>query len=375
MIAIVALAGDSAMLQQTMIGELMTAIPVFDGHNDTVLSLQETGRSFMERSSEGHVDLPRANEGGLAGGFFAVWAPSPEEKYVDPHSFDPYQSVYSSEDSMPASVPLEHAEHFALGELATLARVAAKSDGKVGIVRTVADIRSNLANGVFSMELHLEGAEPIDPNLSTLEAFYLAGVRSIGLVWSRPNAFAHGVPFQFPGSPDTGPGLTDAGKALVAACDELGILIDLSHLNEVGFWDVARHSSNPLVCTHSAVHAICPSTRNLTDKQLDAIRDSDGIVGANFHVGFLNPDGGRDPDQTTVANLADHIDYFCQRLGTDKVALGSDFDGATMPGDLRDAAGLPLLFAELTRRGYDDATLKAIAFENWMRVFDRVWAA
>lgn len=375
MIAIVALAGDFATCQTTMIGEFMTAIPVFDGHNDTVLSLQETGRSFMERSSEGHVDLPRAKEGGLAGGFFAVWAPSPEEKYVDPQSDDPYQSVYSSEDSMPPRVPLDHAERFALAELATLARVATKSDGQVKIVRTTGDIRENLAAGVFSIELHLEGAEPIDPSLNTLEAFYLAGVRSIGLVWSRPNAFAHGVPFQFPGSPDTGPGLTDAGTALVAACDELGILIDLSHLNEAGFWDVARLSTNPLVCTHSAVHAICPSTRNLTDKQLDAIRDSEGIVGANFHAGFLNPDGERDPALTTVANLANHIDYLCDRLGTDKVALGSDFDGATMPGDLRDATGLPLLFAELTRRGYDDATLKAIAFENWLRIFDRIWAA
>ncbi|MCC6943347.1 MAG: dipeptidase [Thermomicrobiales bacterium] len=351
----------------------MATIPVFDGHNDTVLSLRETGRSFFDRSSQGHVDLPRANDGGLIGGFFAVWVPNPDEAEIDPDSDDLTTSSYGSVESMPPILPLATAEHFALDALATLASVARSSDGKVAIVRTADDIRHNMKNGVFSMELHIEGAEPIDPSLNTLETFYLAGVRSIGMVWSRPNAFANGVPFQFPGSPDTGPGLTDAGKALVAACDELGIVVDMSHLNEAGFWNIAGISKNPLVCTHSGVHALSPSTRNLTDKQLDAIKDSEGIVGVNFHVGFINSEGSRDPDKTSVSHLADHVDYMCERLGTDKVALGSDFDGATMPGDLKDAAGLPLLMAELVRRGYDDTTLRAIGVENWLRIFDRTW--
>lgn len=351
----------------------MAAFPVFDGHNDTVMLIGESGRSFFERSAEGHVDLPRAVEGGLAGGFFAVWVPDPPETGDDAQLPDPDTISDGSKGRVFPQIPLGDSEHYALQALTTLARVEAQSGGKVGIVRAASDIRRNLHDGVFSMELHLEGAEPLAADLSTLEAFYLAGIRSIGLVWSRSNAFAHGVPFRFPGSPDTGPGLTDAGKALVSACDELGIVIDMSHLNEAGFWDVAKHSQHPLVCTHSAVHAICPSTRNLTDRQLDAIRDSNGIVGANFHVGFLNPEGDRDPQKTSVATLADHIDYLCQRIGVDKVALGSDFDGATMPGDLKDAAGLPLLFDELTRRGYDESALRSIAFDNWLRIFDTVW--
>jgi membrane dipeptidase len=268
---------------------------------------------------------------------------------------------------------LSHAQHYALESLASVARIERECDGDLAIVRTADDIRRNLDDGIFSVEIHLEGAEPVDPELATLEAFYLAGVRSIGLVWSRANAFAHGVPFQFPGSPDTGPGLTDAGMALVAACNELGILIDLSHLNEAGFWDIARLSKYPLVATHSGVHALCPSTRNLTDKQLDAIRDSEGIVGVNYHVGFLHPEGNSDAAATTVAAIADHADYLCERIGPDKVALGSDFDGATMPGDLKDVAGLPKLIAELAGRGYDPATLQMIGIENWLRIFDRTW--
>src|SRR5439155_17471941 len=144
--------------------------------------------------------------------------------------------------------------------------------------------------------MHIEGAEAIDPDLDSLEVFYQAGLRSLGPVWSRPNAFGEGVPFRFPGSPDTGPGLTPKGRELVRACNRLGILIDLSHLNEQGFWDVARLSAAPLVATHSCAHALCASSRNLTDKQLDAIKESDGMVGLNFAVCFLREDGANDAD-------------------------------------------------------------------------------
>ena len=352
----------------------MSTPRIFDGHNDTLLSLRQTGRSFFDHCDQGHVDLRRALSGGLTGGFFAIWVPDPGHDPLDSDGEEPDVSAYSDVAAMPPQMNLSTAQRYALESLATISRIERESRGAVAIVRTTADIRTNTNNGVLSLEIHLEGAEPIDEELTTLEAYFLAGVRSIGLVWSRPNVFAHGVPFQFPGSPDTGPGLTDAGKSLVSACNDLGILIDLSHLNEAGFWDVARLSKHPLVATHSAVHALCPSTRNLTDRQLAAIRDSDGIVGVNFHVGFLHPEGNSDPAATTVGAIADHIDYLCDLIGPDKVALGSDFDGATMPGDLKDVAGLPKLVQELTGRGYDQATLEMIGYENWLRVFDLTWA-
>jgi membrane dipeptidase len=139
----------------------------------------------------------------------------------------------------------------------------------------------------FTPVLHIEGAEAIDPNFEFLDVLYEAGLRSLGPVWSRPNAFGHGVPFRCPSSPDTGPGLTDLGKELIGACNRLGILIDLSHLNERGFWDVAAISNAPLVATHSNAHALSPHSRNLIDSQLAAIRETGGIVDVNFATSRL----------------------------------------------------------------------------------------
>ena len=351
-------------------------IPIFDGHNDTLLSLKRTGRSFFERSETGHVDLPRARAGGLAGGFFAVWSPDPSEKPADGEPVNPEATMdlYSDVATMPPPLPLTYGAEYAMGAVADLLRLEAASAGAAKVVRSAGELRHCLADGVFAMLLHFEGAEPIDPNLDALEVYHRAGLRSLGLVWSRPNRFAHGVPFQFPASPDTGPGLTDLGKDLVRACNRLRILLDVSHLNEQGFWDLAALSDAPLVATHAGAHALCPSTRNLTDKQLDAIRDAVGMVGVNFHVGFLRADGADDAD-TPLTAIADHLDYLIDRLGVDRVGLGSDFDGATMPADLRDAAGLPKVIDTLRERGYDDSTLRKIASENWVNVLERTWGS
>lgn len=176
----------------------------------------------------------------------------------------------------------------------------------------------------------------------------------------------------FPHSPDTGPALTDKGFELVKACNRLGIMIDLSHLNEAGFWDVAKTTQAPLVATHSNAHSICAATRNLTDKQLDAIRESDGMVGVNFAVGFLREDGQHVAD-TPLAMIVKHVDYLVERLGIDRVGFGSDFDGATIPVELGDVAGLPKLLAALRETGYDDKSLEKLTHANWVRVLRKTW--
>jgi membrane dipeptidase len=191
-------------------------------------------------------------------------------------------------------------------------------------------------------------------------------------VWSRANDFAEGVPFRFPSSPDTGPGLTGAGRELVRACNRLGILVDLSHLNEAGFWDVAALSEAPLVATHSNAHALCPASRNLTDAQLDAIRDSNGVAGVNFAVTFLREDGRLVPD-TPIAEIVRHIDYFAERMGIDHVAFGSDFDGAEIPAELDGVAGLPKLVAALGAAGYSEESVAKITHGNWLRVLRETW--
>jgi membrane dipeptidase len=253
-----------------------------------------------------------------------------------------------------------------------LFRLEREAGGDFKVVRTADELAACIANGTVAAILHFEGAEPIDENLYALETFYQAGLRSIGLVWSRPNAFANGVPFRFPSTPDIGTGLTDAGRELVRACNRLGIMIDLSHLNEAGFWEVAQLSDAPLVATHSNVHALCATPRNLTDKQLDAIRDSDGMVGLNYAVAFLREDGTNNAD-TPLSQMVRHIDYLVERIGIDRVGLGSDYDGATIPAAIGDAAGGQRLIAALAEAGFDDASLRKLAHENWVRVLRKTW--
>jgi membrane dipeptidase len=220
--------------------------------------------------------------------------------------------------------------------------------------------------------LHLEGAEAIDPALEALDLWHAAGLRSIGPVWSRSNAFGHGVPFVFPSSPDIGPGLTDAGLELVRRCAQLGIMIDLSHMNEAGFWDVARLDVGPLVASHSGVHAISAGPRNLTDAQLDQIGASGGLVGIVFAPGFLRPDFADDPD-TSLSLIVEHARYVADRIGVEHVALGSDFDGTTVPDALGDVRGLPRLIGEFSEGGFSAREIEAIAWGNWRRVLAAWW--
>src|SRR5215212_982304 len=285
-------------------------LPIFDGHNDVLLALYERDRgegvTFFDHSEKGHLDLPRARAGGFAGGFFAVYVPAdPSEPKPEPYNFTADGPL---DMPLPPPLGLAYAQRVAFAMAALLFRAEAASDGQIKVVRTTDQLAACLRDGVLATILHFEGAEAIDPELNALDVFYQAGLRSLGLVWSRPTAFGHGVPFAFPHSPDTGPGLTDAGKQLVRACNRLGIMIDLSHLNEQGFWDVAKLSDAPLVATHSNAHAICPSTRNLTDNQLDAIKGSDGMAGVNLATVFLREDGCKDAD-TPLETVVRHFDY------------------------------------------------------------------
>ena len=156
-------------------------------------------------------------------------------------------------------------------------------------------------------------------------------------------------------------------------CAELGIAVDLSHLNTAGFWDVARELDRPLIASHSGVHALCPSTRNLTDDQLDAIAASGGLVGINFDTGSLRAEGGDDPD-TPVERIAEHARYVADRCGVDHVALGSDFDGATMPAEVADASGLPRVLEALGGAGFGAPEVAQIASGNWRRVLAAAWS-
>ncbi|WP_417254149.1 dipeptidase [Celeribacter sp.] len=349
---------------------LDTIPPVFDGHNDVLLKLYNAGgleavHSFLT-GREGAIDAISATAGGFGGGFFAVYVPSPVDREL---KFD--QMTQATYD-MPLPDPIAWADAIPVVMAQAAILFELEKRGALKICRKVQDILDCLSTGKMAAIFHIEGAEGIDPDFHTLEVLYQAGLRSLGPVWSRSTIFGHGVPFRYPSTGDTGPGLTEDGKRLVRACNEMGIMIDLSHLNEAGFWDVANLSDAPLVATHSNAYAICPHSRNLTDKQLAAIRESDGMVGLNFAVAFLRDDGRMVPD-VPLEQMLRHLDHLIEHLGEDRVGLGSDYDGAIVPPDLTTCAGLPKLREAMAQHGYDAALIAKLCHENWLRVLEKIW--
>lgn len=351
-------------------------IPVFDGHNDFLLRLyqhpDQRDALWLTGGAEGHLDLPRMKQGGFAGGFFAIYIPSPIA-----HDAPDYMAAMENPPfSLPLPALIDHhtAQPIALAKAGHLMWMERVSNGAFKICRSVAELRDCLARGVISAILHMEGAEAIDPDLDALHVFHAMGLRSLGPVWSRPTVFGHGVPFAFPSGPDTGDGLTEAGKRLVKECNRLRIVLDMSHINEKGFWDVAGLTDAPLVATHSNAHAVTPSSRNLTDKQLAAIRESGGMVGLNYATSFLRRDGKQSADMGWEDVLA-HLDHLLGVLGEDHLGLGSDFDGATLPKGIGDVVGQQALLQAMRDHGYGEALIAKIAHENWFRVLERTWGA
>ncbi len=353
--------------------------PVFDGHNDVLFRLWNHAAKGVDPVAEfldgpasvgcapseyGHIDRARAKAGGLAGGLCAIYITSGHLDFDRPDRNGHYVT--------PLAKPLERQPSLDIAlEMAAIALRVERAGGWA-ICRDSSDIARATKQGKFAAVLHMEGCEPLDADLAALETFYAAGLRSLGPVWSRNNIFGHGVPFAYPMSPDTGPGLTDAGKRLVKACNGMGIMIDLAHITEKGFWDVVKLSDQPPVVSHSNVHAITPVARNLTDRQLDAVRERKGLVGLNFAVGMLRGDGQEKAD-TPIADMIRHIDHLADRMGIDCVALGSDFDGTTVPKEIGDASGLQKLVDGLRGAGYGDAERAKICRDNWLRVLAGAW--
>lgn len=338
---------------------MSSLVPVFDGHNDAVLRLWKGGFNGVadrfRATDTGHIDLEKAARGGFRGGFFAMFAP-PGGTFVMPSFEPPY------DEPLPDMLP----QNTALGVIAGQAGVLRALDraGVLKICTCRADVDTAMDQGVIAAIMHMEGAEAIDPDLAALETLHAAGLRSLGPVWSRPTIFGHGVPFRYPSDPDLGPGLTEAGYRLVEACVDLGIIVDTSHLNLKGFEDVAK-SGLPLVATHSNVHAISPSARNLTDAQLHAIGQTGGLAGLNFGTMFLREDGRARADGCIEAAIR-HLTHMIETAGEDHVGLGSDFDGAPMPDGLQSAADLQNLVQAMRAHQFGERLIAKICHGNWL---------
>lgn len=321
-----------------------------------------TAAATFATGTSGHIDKPRAIEGGFAGGLFAIFVPGDatlDLPAMRQASYDlPEPPQLSQPDAL--SVTLQQA-----AILLDLDR-----QGHLTLCRSAGEIRSAMSAGQITAVMHLEGAEAISSEMSELDVLYAAGLRSIGPVWSRETIFGYGVPFRYPGDGDVGPGLTDAGKALARRAGALGMVFDTSHLNVKGFWDVAELGL-PLVATHSNAHAICPHARNLTDDQLKAIGETKGMVGLNLATAFLRPDGRMVPEDA-MGPLVRHLEHMIALAGEDHVGIGSDFDGGMVPEEIGSVAGLGALRAAMRDAGFDRALMEKLCYGNWLAALGRI---
>ena len=246
--------------------------------------------------------------------------------------------------------------------------------GHVAVARAPGDLDAAREAGVLAAVAHIEGAEAVDPGLHALDVLHAAGLRSLGPVWSRPNAFAHGVPFAFPSSPDTGPGLTPAGRRLVRRCAELGIAVDLSHLNEAGFWDVAAaraRAADRLALGRARAVPGQPQPhrrparrdRRLRRARRDRLR---GRLPPRRRRRGPRHAAGDDRRPRAPRRRPDRRRARRARLGLRR---------RDDPAELGDAAGLPRLLDAIRAVGFSEDEMELIAWGNWRRVLEAAWAA
>ena len=347
----------------------------FDGHNDVLLKLHLTKNEnpindFFNGNEYCHIDYQKIKKSNFIGGFFAIFIPD-ETMIKEPEdAFFSKMNVPSYTFDLPPEISNDFAYSNTKSMIKILIEIIKKSNNKIVLCKKGIEITEAIKQNKIGIILHIEGAEAIDQKFKTLDKLYDIGLRSIGLVWSRKNIFATGVPFSYPSDPDTGDGLTDLGKDLVNICDDKNILIDLSHLNEKGFWDVAKLSKKPLIATHSNSHFLTNHSRNLTNEQLVTIKKSNGIVGINFATAFLRNDGQMKSD-TDLQFIIDHFEHLLKFLGEDNVSIGSDFDGALVPKEIRNLEGMKNLTNFMIEKGYKENIIEKFFYKNWINFLEK----
>ncbi len=324
--------------------EFHREVPVLDLHADTPMLSNLAGYDINARHSRklpkalnaiGHVDTPRMRDGGLAGQIFGMWT-MPHPEILCPRSIHK--------------------------QLDCIDRAIADSGGGMRRCWTGRDVREAHAAGSIAALAGIEGGQALRGNPSRVEEFALRGVRYIGLLHFSANAL--GKPAYGKGAQDD-VGLSAVGHQVIAEMNRLGVIVDLAHINHLGFYDAIAASTSPPMVSHTGVHGVHPHWRNIDDDQLRAIGDAGGCVGIIFARKFL---GGKGIDK-----LCDHILHVIEVAGEDTAALGSDFDGFVVPPvGLEDVSLLPNLTYALSRRGLSDNTLAKLLGGNAIRVLDDV---
>ncbi len=307
---------------------------LFDGHCDTVSRCW--GRGWRLRSNPGNLDLERGSRFGAWGQFFALFA--------------------ARED--PGTPGVEAA---CRGQYAFFQREMAQNGDRMVHCRTGAEAKAAFAAGKGAAFLSVEGAELLGCSLEGLDWAFQAGVRAVNLTWNYANALS-GSCMEEPER-----GLSPQGRAFCRRMGELGMLVDVSHLSDAGFWDVAETVEGPFLATHSNARALCPHPRNLTDEMCRELARRGAVAGINLFRDFLGEGAG-------VEAVADHIEHFLDLGGAGSVALGGDLDGCgdRLPGGIAGVQDLEIIAEELLRRNYPEELLHAICFDNLMRVVNQV---
>jgi len=322
--------------------------PVVDFHCDTLSAMREARRKGEPREflhNDLHIDLEKLKKGGYLLQCFAIFV------------------NLGDQETSPLVSALEQFDIFA--------EIMESYPQEIGQVKCRRDLEENRAAGRVSALLTVEDAGCCLGNLALLRTMYRLGVRIMTLTWNHENEL--GFPNRPPkGAGDGARGLKEAGFAFLKEMECLGILVDVSHLSDEGFWDVYRHTERPFIASHSNARAVCAHPRNLTDDMLRAVAERGGVTGINYYGSFLDPRTDSGEHRSTVALMADHIDHIRQVGGIDMIALGSDFDGIGGELEMKDCSYLPLLEAELHRRHYSGDAIEKIFCGNALRVLREV---
>lgn len=313
---------------------------VIDSHCDTVLRVIRSQGAFRLRDehTEGHVDIPRLKKGGVGLQFFAA--------YIGPE--------YKPDRSIKRTLQLLDCLYTELDD----------NQDSLHLVLDSGNLEEARRLGKIGVLLSIEGGEALEGDIAMLRVYHRLGVRALGLTWNERNQIAEGV-----GDCRSGGGLSAFGVKVVEEMNRLGMIVDVSHLSEPGFFDVLEVSRHPIIASHSNSRAVCDHVRNLTDKQIKALAENGGVMGLNMAHEFIVAGG-----HPTIDHVIDHVDHVANLLGnTAHIGLGGDYDGITKPPiGLEDMSKYPALTDALLRRGYNEAQVRQILGENHLRVIKTV---
>lgn len=325
-----------------------------DMHCDTILGWleQEEGREEVDfAQSDLSVDLDKLKRGGCLVQNFALF--TDRKKYAVPEK-----------------------QTMKLYDL--YCRMIEQNEDRIAPVLRFSDIEKNEKEGKLSALLTLEEGDVVFNDLAMLRNYYRMGVRMIALTWNYPNAighpnvsmsdFSHYKAADVLQNPNEKDGLSEFGKQYIALMEELGMIVDVSHLSDAGFWDVVRYSTKPFVASHSNARAVCCAARNLSDDMIRALARKGGVMGLNFCADFLNERGD---ERSTIEDMIAHIDHIRDIAGIDVIGIGTDFDGILSDVEVRDASMMPALARALQEHGYTEEEIDSIMYKNVLRVYKK----